>query len=141
MFKKILILSTQLPVLLCLQQFFLSPMQHFGSLFNIKGILLVQFSITDIVLIKNFVFSKIKTGILVITFCGALRLNYRQNYINWLYVLFLNIIKYLLYPDTTSSLAWASLWSCCMHCVDIMYFSFRNAEYIFNGIQWKQLES
>lgn len=54
----------------------------------------------------KFFFSKIKTGILVITFCGALRINYRQNYFNWLYVLFLIIIKYVLYPDTTSSLPW-----------------------------------
>jgi len=46
--------------------------QHFGSMYNMEGIILVKLCITDKVLTTHFVFSKSRTGILAVTFCGAL---------------------------------------------------------------------
>lgn len=123
--KSFRLLSTQLSILLCLQQFMLLPVQHFGNKYNVKGVILVKLCIPDIALTTILFFSKSKTGMLLVTFCGSFRMGYNENYSNWLYILFLVNRTWVLYADATSALICASLWSFSMHCIYISHVSFK----------------
>lgn len=102
--KSFRLLSTQLSIVLCLQQFMLLPVQHFGNKYNVKGVILVKLCIPDIALTTILFFSKSKTGMLLVTFCGSFRMGYNENYSNWLSILFLVNRTWVLYADATLQL-------------------------------------